>query len=70
MATEVTALPCWNIHSRAFSTMFCRSSESTRTALRRDSSAFVPNSRTFFFTHVQSGHRQSPRNLIVERIIL
>ena len=57
MPSEVTARPFWNIHSRAFSTLFCRSSESTRIALRRELSAFVPKSRTFSFSHVQSGHK-------------
>ena len=57
MPSEVTARPFWNIHSRAFSTLFCHSSESTRIALRRELSAFVPKSRTFSFSHVQSGHK-------------
>ena len=70
MTSEVTARPRWNIHSHALSTMFCRSSESTWIVLRRRSSAFVPKSRTFPLTHVQSGHKQLPRNLIVARIIL
>jgi hypothetical protein len=70
MAVEATARPLLNIHARALSIIPCRFSESTRMAPRRVVSAFVPRSHTFALMHVQSGHKQLARYLMLARMTL